>query len=95
NQLALFYLLAFKAAGKLLDLQNLSSLIQQTIASNNFKLKDLAREFKYRDSVYFIGRGVEAQGNFLHSRRRNGGRGIEARNSRIDRKGNAGHSFES
>jgi len=58
NQLALFYLLAFKAAGKLLDLQNLSSLIQQTIASNNFKLKDLAREFKYRDSVYFIGRGV-------------------------------------
>ena len=58
SQLGLFYLLAFKASGKLIDMQNLASLVRQSIELNREKLKELARDFKYRDSVYYLGRGV-------------------------------------
>ncbi len=62
NQLALFYLIAFAMAGRETEgaqrVREAADLVEKTIAENDAKTKVLAAELAKRESVYFIGRGV-------------------------------------
>ncbi len=57
NQLGVFCLLAFATKGEKVDFAQLGVLIEQSIEWNKEKVKELAKEFKFRDHVYFLGRG--------------------------------------
>ena len=58
NQLGVFCLLAFAAKGEKVDFEQLGVFIEQGIEWNKDKLKELAKEFKFKDHVYFLGRGA-------------------------------------
>lgn len=58
NQVGVFTLLAFAMNGEKVDFTKLSLLVQQAIDFNKEKIKALSREFKFREHVYFLGRGA-------------------------------------
>jgi glucosamine--fructose-6-phosphate aminotransferase (isomerizing) len=62
NQLALFYLLAFAMAGRAAEgaqrVREAADYAEKTIKENDAKAKALALRLAKRESVYFIGRGV-------------------------------------
>ncbi|MFH1056517.1 MAG: glutamine--fructose-6-phosphate transaminase (isomerizing) [Candidatus Micrarchaeota archaeon] len=58
NQLGVFLAVAFAAKGKDIDFDALSSAVQQGVDWNKDVLRSLARDFKFKEHVYFLGRGV-------------------------------------
>ncbi len=62
NQLALFYLVAFAMAGREAEgaqrVREAADAVEKTIRGNDAKARGLALELSKRESVYFIGRGV-------------------------------------
>ncbi|MFH0973367.1 MAG: isomerizing glutamine--fructose-6-phosphate transaminase [Candidatus Micrarchaeota archaeon] len=62
NQLALFYLIAFAMAGRAAEgaqrVREAADLVEKIIRENDAKARELALKLTQRESVYFIGRGV-------------------------------------
>ncbi|MEM4255581.1 MAG: glutamine--fructose-6-phosphate transaminase (isomerizing) [Candidatus Norongarragalinales archaeon] len=56
NQLGVFLLLAFAAKGEKVDFAGLGVLLEQSIEWNKDKVRELAKEFKFREHAYFLGR---------------------------------------